>query len=85
MLKIQKLSNFALSDISFTLLENDNLIILGENGAGKTTLAKTISGIIPSNSIKINNKLLSNIQYSKRVALVNYIPSTLDVFDEYLK
>lgn len=34
-------------DISFTLDENEVLVLFGPNGAGKTTLFKTLLGLVP--------------------------------------
>ena len=46
MLKIKNYNSSILHEISFSLKENENLIILGENGAGKSTLAKVLSNLI---------------------------------------
>ena len=40
------IKNNILSDVSFTLNENDSLCIVGPNGGGKTTLLKLILGLI---------------------------------------
>ncbi len=82
MLEIKNYSNFILQDISFSL--KSNLIILGNNGAGKTTIAKVLSGIIPSNCVQINNLEPSKTYGEEKVKLINYIPSHLEIFDEYL-
>lgn len=34
-------------DVSFTLHENERLMIIGPNGAGKTTLIRAVSGAVP--------------------------------------
>ena len=46
MLELKNYSNFILKDISFSLQNDENLLILGENGAGKSTLAKVLSNLI---------------------------------------
>jgi iron complex transport system ATP-binding protein len=69
MLKVDNFSNYILDDISLTI-DKKNLIILGSNGCGKTTLAKVISGLN-------DNGVLDN----KRI---NYIPTKLDIFDEFM-
>lgn len=43
----------ALQDISFHLLKNETLGIIGESGSGKTTLARSILGLIPNVSGEI--------------------------------
>ena len=45
--------NAILSNLSFSIENGDYLCILGENGAGKSTLMKTILGLIPIISGKI--------------------------------
>ena len=82
MLEIKNYSNFILKDISFDI--DKNLIILGNNGAGKTTLARVLSGIILSNCVKIDNLEISDILGNEKTKLINYIPSYLEIFDEYL-
>ncbi len=52
MLKVENLScgygdRQVLRDISFTLAENQRLVILGPNGCGKTTLLRALVGVIP--------------------------------------
>lgn len=43
----------ALQDISFRLLKNETLGIIGESGSGKTTLARSILGLMPDVSGEI--------------------------------
>jgi len=83
MLKINNYSNYILKDISFDI-KDKNLIILGSNGAGKTTLAKVLSGLISTVNVQLENISLKDIEYKKRVNLINYIPPKLEIFDEYI-
>jgi len=83
MLKINNYSNYILKDISLEIDEK-NLIILGENGAGKTTLAKVLAGLVKSTCVNINNINPSNVFDTNKVSLINYIPSHLDIFDEFI-
>jgi iron complex transport system ATP-binding protein len=69
MLKLDNFSNYILDDISLRI-DKKNLIILGSNGSGKTTLAKVLSGLF--DTAIIDNKL------------INYIPTKLDIFDEFM-
>ncbi|MGH6977218.1 MAG: ABC transporter ATP-binding protein [Stellaceae bacterium] len=39
-----RLGDFALDDVSFTLPDNDVMVVLGPNGAGKSVLLETIAG-----------------------------------------
>jgi iron complex transport system ATP-binding protein len=83
-LKIDNYSNQILKNISFTLSQNQNLIILGSNGIGKTTLAKVICGITPSDNVSINGINPSKIFGIKRAKEINYIPPKLEIFDEFI-
>ncbi len=69
MLKVDNFSNYSLTNVSLKI-ENKNLIILGSNGSGKTTLAKVLSGLLGDKQIDTK--------------IVNYIPTKLEIFDEYL-
>ncbi len=84
MLKIDNYSNAILKDISFTLKDGKNLIILGSNGVGKTTLAKVLCGITPASSVDIDGINPSKVYGQKRAKLINYIPPKLDLFDEFI-
>ena len=84
MLEINSYSSTILHDISFSLKENENLIILGENGAGKSTLAKVLSNLISNNNVKLFGENIDKIADLKRAKLINYIPPKLSIFDEYV-
>ncbi len=84
MLEINNFSNYILKDISFTLQNEQNLIILGSNGCGKTTLCKVLSGILPNENVTVDNQNISQLYGEERTALINYLPSKLSVFDEHI-
>jgi len=84
MLKINKYSSKILNDISFSLAEDENLIILGENGAGKSTLARVLCQLIENENVIYDDKTLVSLSLSERCSLINYIPPKLDIFDEYI-
>lgn len=84
MLEISKYNSDILKDITFSLEENENLIILGQNGAGKSTLAKVLSNLIENNNVKLFNQNLSDLSDEKRAQFINYIPPKLSIFDEYI-
>ena len=83
MLEINKYNSDILSDITFSL-EDENLIILGENGAGKSTLAKVLSNLIENDKVKLFNENLHDLSDKKRAEYINYIPPKLSIFDEYI-
>lgn len=84
MLKLSSYDNFLFKDISFSLEKGDNLVILGSNGAGKTTLAKVLSGIIENDNVNIEGHKLCKLWGKDRSKRINYIPTKLEIFDEYL-
>jgi iron complex transport system ATP-binding protein len=84
MLEINNYNSSILHEISFSLKEYENLIILGENGAGKSTLAKVLSNLIENDKVKIFNQNINKIDDLKRAFLINYIPPKLSIFDEYI-
>jgi len=84
MLEINNYNSDILSDITFSLKTNENLIILGENGAGKSTLAKVLSNLIENNNVSVFNQNISDLSDNKRSEYINYIPPKLSIFDEYI-
>lgn len=84
MLEINNYNSSILKDISFSLNENENLIILGQNGAGKSTLAKVLSNLIENDEVKLFDENINDISDVKRASLINYIPPKLEIFDEYI-
>ena len=84
MLEINNYNSAILHNITFSLKENENLIILGENGAGKSTLAKVLSNLISNNNVKLFGETIDKISDLKRAKLINYIPPKLSIFDEYV-
>lgn len=71
-LKIENLNKsfdsiIPINNISFTIYENDIVLITGNNGAGKTTLFNLISGLLKptSGNIKFNNKNIDKLSVSE--------------------
>lgn len=70
-----------LKNVSFTLKEEQNLLILGENGAGKSTLAYALCGLIKhTGNVSLFGLLGAN--YKERAKLINYVAPKLADFDE---
>ncbi len=84
MLEIKNYNSSILHEISFSLKEKENLIILGENGAGISTLAKVLSNLISNDKVELLGENISKISDLKRTQLINYIPPKLSIFDEYV-
>lgn len=84
MLRVEHFSNDILTDISFHLRDDENLIILGANGAGKSTLAKVLCGIIPSEKVTLFSQKFFHLSAKKRARIINYVPAKLEMFDEYI-
>ncbi|OYZ33945.1 MAG: hypothetical protein B7X89_05850 [Sulfuricurvum sp. 17-40-25] len=82
-LNIDHLHTDYLNDVSFEL-NNENMVILGSNGAGKTTLAKAIVNLKENDRIFCNTKKVCEMSSELRARLLNFIPSKLEVFDEYI-
>lgn len=61
-----------LKDISFKLLPNETLSIVGINGAGKTTLVKLLCRLYKptSGEIRINNIPINDIKFSEYIKLI---------------
>ena len=84
MLTMKNYTDNILTNISFHLKHNKNLIILGSNGVGKTTLAKVLCGITPSESVSIEGVNPSKTFGEKRTKHINYVPPKLEVFDSFM-
>lgn len=70
-------------DISFKAEKNETLAIMGRNGMGKTTLFKSLIGILPSQSdkLQISGQDLSGDESYQRVAKgVAYVPQGRMIF-----
>lgn len=82
-LHVDNITTSYLRDISFEL-ENENVVILGSNGAGKTTLSKVIVGLEKHGNVYYERECVSALGAARRSEVLNFIPSKLDVFDEYI-
>ena len=64
---------FVIKDISFTINDNDFLILLGSSGCGKTTILNLIAGLeeVTKGEIYINSLLVNNVEPKDRdVAMI---------------
>ncbi|NWF65973.1 MAG: ABC transporter ATP-binding protein [Campylobacterales bacterium] len=83
LLKIDNLSTNYLKNISLQI-EDESVVILGSNGAGKTTLAKSMCGLIENKHVTIDKHNISDMKAKKRAELINFVPSKLEIFDEFI-
>ncbi len=75
-----------LTDIFLHLEEGSDLTVMGPNGAGKSTLARILCGLIPvKKSVCIDGEYLEDIPLARRKKIINYIPSRLEIYDDFLK
>ncbi len=82
-LHVDNIATSYLRDISFEL-ENENVVILGSNGAGKTTLSKVIVGLEENGNVYYEGERVLALGAARRAEVLNFIPSKLEVFDEYI-
>ena len=82
MLKIKDYHSLFLNNINLKI--KDNIIILGFNGAGKTTLAKILAYLTQNQAVFIDNKNIKDISDNIRREKINYIPTTIDIFDSFI-
>lgn len=82
-LRVDNLTTSYLRSISFEL-DNENAVILGSNGAGKTTLAKAIVGLYDTGNVYVDGESVASLCAKRRSEALNFIPSKLDVFDDYI-
>jgi len=78
--------NKILQDISFSVKENEVLIILGPNGAGKTVLLRTILGLVPhTGTVEWNTKEISYLPPQEGINKAYLLPLTVKEFLSFKK
>jgi len=88
MLKLTNLNvsygqSLVIRDISFSVQENEILAVMGRNGMGKTTLFKTIMGLLPAQSgrIELQGKDITRERTHRRVSTgLAYVPQGRMIF-----
>lgn len=72
------------NDLSFSLIANDTLAIVGSNGSGKSTLLKIIAGVIPPTKgeviIEEDDKRITSEKLHRQI---NICAPYLDLLDEF--
>jgi iron complex transport system ATP-binding protein len=82
-LKISYEDRIILKDISLSI--TGHLNILGANGSGKSTLAKAICGLVEyDGNVCIYEQNIKDISLKQRAKLLTYIPTKLEVYDEFI-
>lgn len=82
--------NNVLDDVSFSLTENDFLVILGASGDGKTTLLKIISGLLiqDKGDIIFNDKIINDLFGRERsisyIFQENFLYSHMTIYQNLL-
>ena len=88
MINIEKLNQFygeshTLWDLDLNVSEGDCIAIMGRNGVGKTTLVKSIMGLLPIQSGKMNfqGKDISKLRSENRALIgIGYVPQGRRIF-----
>ena len=88
MLKLEKLNQFyggsqTIWDLDFSVREGECVCLMGRNGVGKTTLLKSLMGLIPlkSGKIEFDSRKISGLSTEKRVRLgIGYVPQGREIF-----
>ena len=78
-------STQAVNNVSFTVSEGENLILLGTSGCGKTTMLKMINRLIipDSGEIQINGKDISEEKPQKLRRKIGYVLQNNGLFPHY--
>jgi iron complex transport system ATP-binding protein len=64
---------------------SSHLSILGANGSGKSTLAKALCNLIPfEGEILLDGKNIESYSAKERAKKIAYIPTKLELYDEFL-
>lgn len=74
-----------LRDVDITVNEPEIVAVLGRNGAGKTTLMKTLAGLLPSDSgkIELNGKDITALASNRRAQFgLGYVPQGRGIFSK---
>lgn len=82
-LKVSYGQSQVIHELSFKAGKNETLAIMGRNGMGKTTLFKSLMGILPSDSAKIQlgDSILTGDESYQRVAKgLAYVPQGRMIF-----
>ncbi len=82
-LKVSYGQSEVIHEISFKAEKNETLAIMGRNGMGKTTLFKSLMGILPSqtNKLEVDGKELSSAESFQRVENgLAYVPQGRMIF-----
>jgi ATP-binding cassette subfamily F protein 3 len=75
-------SKILLNNISFTLNNNDKVILIGENGVGKSTLLKILNNDLPKDSGNINYENESISMLKQEINSDDYNKTILDYVKE---
>lgn len=86
MMKVEEISvryqeREILKNISFICENNEMIFLFGENGVGKTTFLKSVLGLLPikSGKIEIDGKNLESLTHKERAHYISYVSQTKDI------
>ncbi len=67
-----------LKNVTLTVQPGQLTALIGPNGAGKSTLLRCLSGVFPSEHVKLNGKLINKLNAELRSQKLSYLPQQLD-------
>ncbi|MGQ9638669.1 MAG: ABC transporter ATP-binding protein [Thermodesulfobacteriota bacterium] len=66
-IKVRKVSNFILKDVSLDVLDKELMVLVGPNGAGKTTLLNIIAGLVNyTGEVFFDDRKIDRVPANKR-------------------
>jgi len=74
----------SLKNISFKILKNEHIALIGKSGSGKSTIIDLCTGLLQqqSGTILIDNKNLKNIDINSWHKKIGYVPQTIPILDD---
>ena len=74
----------SLKNVSFKILKNKHIALIGKSGSGKSTIIDLFTGLLQqqSGTILIDNKNLKNIDINSWHKKIGYAPQTIPILDD---
>jgi ABC-type multidrug transport system fused ATPase/permease subunit len=74
----------SLKNVSFKILKNEHIALIGKSGSGKSTIIDLSTGLLQqqSGTILIDNKNLKNMDINSWHKKIGYVPQTIPILDD---